>query len=59
VAYRSVVSAEETHLEAWLEAITVGKVLPRMPLWVESDLCLPLELEQSYQATCEALRIGG
>ena len=53
------VSAEETHLEAWLEAITVGKVLPRMPLWVESDLCLPLELEQSYQATCEALRIGG
>jgi hypothetical protein len=28
-----------------------------MPLWLDEMLCLPLALEESYQATCAALRI--
>jgi hypothetical protein len=57
LAYRTLATGEQINLEAWPETLAVGAVLPRMPLWLESDLCLPLELEASYQATCEALRI--
>jgi len=57
VAYRPVQSTAEQRLEAWPAALTVGAVLPTVPLWLSEELCLPLALEESYRATCAALRI--
>ncbi|MBY0524991.1 MAG: DUF4058 family protein [Gemmataceae bacterium] len=57
VAYRTAVADEQVQLEIWPEALTVGASLPSLPLWLEADLCLPLELESTYVATCESLRI--
>ena len=57
VAYRPTQSADAQRLEAWPEALTVGAALPTMPLWLSEELCLPLRLEESYRATCVALRI--
>ena len=57
VAYRAVQSADEQRLEAWPAALTVGAVLPTVPLWLSEELCLPLALEENYRATCAALRI--
>jgi hypothetical protein len=57
VAYRPTQSADAQRLEAWPEALTVGAALPTMPLWLSEELCLPLRLEESYRATCTALRI--
>ena len=57
VAYRPTPSADAQQLEAWLEALAIGSDLPTMPLWLHDDLCLPLRLEESYRATCAALRI--
>lgn len=57
VAYRPTQSADAQRLEAWPEALTVGAALPTMPLWLSEELCLPLPLEESYRATCAALRI--
>ena len=57
VAYRPAQAADEQRLEVWPEALTVGTALPTMPLWLSETLCLPLALEESYQATCAALRI--
>jgi hypothetical protein len=57
VAYRATQSADAQRLEAWPEALTVGAPLPTMPLWLSEELCLPLRLEESYRATCVALRI--
>ena len=31
--------------------------LPTLPLWIAVDVPIPIDLEQSYLATCEALRI--
>jgi hypothetical protein len=28
-----------------------------MPLWLSLDLCVPLRLDESYRASCRALRI--
>jgi hypothetical protein len=57
VAYRATQSTDAQRLEAWPEALTIGAVLPTMPLWLSEELCLPLRLEESYRATCAALRI--
>ena len=57
VAYRPTQSAAVQRLEVWPEALAVGAPLPTMPLWLSGELCLPLALEESYRATCAALRI--
>jgi hypothetical protein len=57
VAYRPTQSADVQRLEVWPEALTIGTTLPTMPLWLSDELCLPLALEESYRATCAALRI--
>jgi hypothetical protein len=57
VSYRRVLNEGRHYLEIWHEPLTLGSPLPTMPLWLDVDLCVPLRLEESYQATCEKLRI--
>ena len=57
VAYRTAVSNGQDCLEAWPEPLSVSAVLPTVPLWLDIDLCLPMNLEESYMATCESLRV--
>ena len=38
-------------------ALALGGKLPAMPLWVDFDICVPVHLEDSYLAACQALRI--
>jgi hypothetical protein len=48
---------EHWKLESWAHPLKVGNPLPTLPLWLASDLAVPLELEQTYQETCRVLRI--
>jgi hypothetical protein len=58
VSYRGIGRDEETQqLQRWSEPVALGRPLPTLPLWIASDLCVPLDLEASYQATCADLRI--
>jgi hypothetical protein len=57
VAYRPTQTADAQRLDVWPEALAIGATLPIMPLWLSDELCLPLALEESYCATCAALRI--
>ena len=57
VAYHPTQSADAQRLAVWPEVLTIGAALPTMPLWLGEELCLPLALEESYRATCAALRI--
>lgn len=57
-AYRSVLASQGLQLETWSHALTIGGALPTLPLWLQPDLCLPLDLEASYQAACVARRIA-
>ena len=50
--------AGSLRLEAWAHALKLGGSLPTLPLWVQPDLCLPLDLDSTYQAACGARRIG-
>lgn len=57
VAYRPVLVRKSPRVEVWPEPLTLNKKLPELPLWLALDLVVPVRLEESYQATCESLRI--
>jgi hypothetical protein len=57
VAYRVARDKGARTLETWREPLTVGAPLPTLPLWLDPDLSVPLQLEESYQAACTSLRI--
>lgn len=56
-SYRSVSKQGTSILEYWGDPLTIGVTLPTLPLWIGSDLCLPLNLEEAYLWACESSRI--
>jgi hypothetical protein len=57
VAYRAIGAEADRRLDAWPAALTLGTPLPQLPLWLGVDLAVPLDLETTYQMTCDDLRI--
>jgi len=57
VACRTVPPDEPGRLESWVAPLAVGSILPTLPLWLEADLAVPLDLERSYEATFVELRV--
>ena len=58
VSYRAVGLEEATQqLLLWPAVLPLGQPLPTLPLWIAADSSVPLDLEASYQATCNDLRI--
>lgn len=56
-AYRTVPADGSIHLEYWFENLSLASPLPKLPLWIGQDRCLPLDLEHAYTASCRMLRI--
>ncbi|MDR3635474.1 MAG: DUF4058 family protein [Isosphaeraceae bacterium] len=45
-------------LESWFYPMQIGQPLPTLPIWLDVDLSIDLELESSYEETCRFLRIS-
>jgi hypothetical protein len=45
-------------LESWLYPMELGEPLPSLPIWLDVDLGIFLDLEASYEAACHVLRIA-
>jgi hypothetical protein len=58
VAYRNRKEQNKWHLDFLPVPLALGTVLPKVPLWIAANLSIPLDLEQSYEETCQVLRIG-
>jgi hypothetical protein len=56
-AFRAVERDGKRWLDVWREPIAVGQLLPTLPLWLRGGLCLPVELEVTYERTCVEQRI--
>ena len=56
-ACRYTKKGKRTMLEAWSNILSVGQPLPTLPLWLASDLFIPLNLEESYEKACKDLRL--
>jgi Protein of unknown function (DUF4058) len=57
VAYRTTKENDAWRMDLWTEPLTVGRSLPTLPLWLASNLTVPLDLEASYEETCQVLLI--
>lgn len=44
-------------LDVWAYPLTLGQPLPNLPIWLTEEMCIPLDLESSYEETCRVLRI--
>ncbi len=58
IAYRVVERSAQPNLDIWLEDLRIGRLLPTLPLWLRGGLCLPVELNTTYQRTCREQRIS-
>src|SRR5262249_10164654 len=45
-------------LEAWYYPMTLGRPLLPLPIWLNDELGVSLDLESSYEETCRVLRIA-
>jgi hypothetical protein len=45
-------------LDAWFYPLALGQSLPPLPLWLDIDLAISLDLEASYEDACRVLRIS-
>ena len=57
VAYRPIVRRDAEQVEAWPAPLAVGQPLPVLPLALNAELCLPLDLEATYVTACERRRL--
>jgi hypothetical protein len=57
VACRGTKKGDAWQLETWAHTLKLGQALPTLPLWLADNLSVPLELEATYEETCQALRI--
>jgi hypothetical protein len=58
VAYRPVRRAGREEIDLWPVALAVGDVLPTLPLALNGEICVPVELEATYVETCRRRRVG-
>ncbi|AMV23871.1 hypothetical protein VT84_05620 [Gemmata sp. SH-PL17] len=57
VAYRPVVRDGAEVIEIWPEPLAVGRELPTLPLALNAEMCLPIDLESTYTAACARRRL--
>lgn len=57
VTCRGLRVANRPRFEVWAYPLVLGQPLPTLPLWLTDDLCIPVELEASYEETCQVLRL--
>lgn len=58
VACRITKPGDDWLLETWAHKLSIGQLLPTLPLWLSDDLAVPLELESSYEESCRILGIA-
>ncbi len=57
VTYRNRKDHGKWHLEFLPLVLSLGAALPTLPLWLAANFNVPIDLEKSYEETCQVLRI--
>jgi len=57
VTCRSYALATRSRFESWAYPMVVGQRLPVLPIWLETDQAISIDLDVSYEQTCSALRL--
>jgi hypothetical protein len=57
VSYRPVEREKKTQLDMWGQSLAIGEELPALPLWLKGGICLRVDLEATYERTCQEQRV--
>jgi hypothetical protein len=57
VTYRPVVRKDQPELDLWVDTLTLGELLPTMPLRLFDDYFVPVELERTYTEACRRRKL--
>lgn len=57
IAYRPIVREGQSQVEIWPSPLEVGRVLPTLPLALNAEIALPLDLEATYSVACHRRRL--
>jgi hypothetical protein len=44
-------------IEFWRYSLKVGALLPKLPLFITSEIAVPVNLEQTYMESCDELKV--
>jgi hypothetical protein len=58
VAYRPIVRDKQEQVDVWTANLDVGQSLPVMPLVLNAELSLPIDLEATYVSACQRRRLA-
>jgi hypothetical protein len=58
VAYRPIVHDGREQVEVWPAPLENGRPLPVLPLALNAELVLPVDLEATYTAACQRRRLA-
>lgn len=58
ISYRPIERGGQSSLDIWEKGLVLGRPLPTLPLWLLGNLCLPVDLEATYERTCREQSIG-
>jgi hypothetical protein len=58
VAYRPIVREAAQQIESWPHSLEIGQELPTLPLALSAELCLPIDLEETYSVACARRRLA-
>ena len=58
VAYRPIRRPDEGRIDIWPATLSVGEMLPQLPLALNRGICVPLDLEQTYTEARRRSRLG-
>lgn len=56
VAYRPLQEEGVGRIECWPMPLHVGEALPKLPLSLAAELCVPVDLEAAYEEACQRRR---
>lgn len=57
IAYRPVVRDQAEQIDVWPATLGLGQALPTLPLALNAEVSLPLDLEATYVTACQRRRI--
>jgi hypothetical protein len=57
VGYRPLHDDSGTHIHTWPFPLTLGADLPSVPLSLEAEVCVPVDLEGTYREACRRRRV--
>lgn len=55
--YRPIVRKKKLTVDVWVNPMQIGAALPTMPMRVVAGLFVPVELEETYAATCRGRKL--